>query len=271
MAIKDILLYLDNDDDCENRIRSTAKLSKQLGAHVAGLYITRMLQVHPYPYTYLPAAAFETMATDAEKKRAEMETLFSDLCAAEGVTGEFRSINSQLSIGISNQSRYADLLVLPRRPRGDSHFNFDFQLAEILPVSACPVLVLPNDIEAMVKLPKRVMLGWNGSHESARALSSALPMLSEVEKIDVVSVSEDETKAADIGRHLARHGIDVNVHLVEGSHFNAGSTLMNQAVSLESEMIVMGAYGHSRFREHLLGGATKYMLDNATLPVLYSH
>ena len=63
----------------------------------------------------------------------------------------------------------------------------------------------------------------------------------------------------------------MNVHLVEGDSFNVDSTLLNQAKSLESEMVVMGAYGHSRFREHLLGGATKYMLDHADLPVLYSH
>lgn len=238
---------------------------------MAGLYITRTLKVHPYPYTYLPAAAFETMATDAEKQRVEIENLFNNLCSAEGIAGEFRSINAQLSHGLSSQSRYADLLVLPKRPTGETHLNIDFQLSEILTVSACPVLVVPEGPDSMTQLPRRVMLAWNGSHESARALSSALPMLEQSEKVDIVSVSEDETEATDIARHLARHNIVVDVHLVDASSSNAGSTLLSQAVTLESDMVVMGAYGHSRFREQLLGGATKYMLEHATLPVLYSH
>lgn len=271
MAIKDILVYLDNDDACTNRIRSSAKLCHQLGAHLTGVYITRTLKVHPYPYTYLPASAFETMAANADIQRAEVEKIFLDLCSAEGITGEFRSINSQLSNGLSIQSRYTDLLIIPQRHGDEPNLNIEFQMAEILTSSACPVLVLPENSKAMTQLPSRVMIGWNGSHESARALMLALPMLSQVEKVDIVSVSTDDTEATDIARHLARHDLDVNVHLIEGNGSNVDGMLLNQALSLESEMVVMGAYGHSRFREHLLGGATKYMLDHAILPVLYSH
>lgn len=271
MAIKDIVIYLDNDEGCKNRIRSTAKLCHQLGAHLTGLYISRVLKVHPYPYTYLPTSAFETMAADAGKKRTEVEGLFTDLCSGEGINGEFRSDTSQLSDNLSIQSRYADLLVVPRRHGGEPNLNIEFQLPEILPTSACPVLVLPDNSTPMTQLPTRAMVAWNGSHESARALNSALPMLSQVNLIDIVSVSNDDAEANHIARHLAHHGFEVRVHLVEGSGFNAGKTLLDQAMSLESELLVMGAYGHSRFREHLLGGATRYMLDHANLPVLYSH
>jgi nucleotide-binding universal stress UspA family protein len=285
MAIKDVLVYLDNDTNCANRITSTAKLCSKLGAHLAGLYSYRMLKVHPYPYTYLPNSAFNTMEENARQQQEETRALFASNTAAEDISAEFRTVNDQfrtvsdqfrtvndqLSNALSIQSRYADLLVVPGRYGKNSNHNHDFQLAEILPISACPVLVLPEDQPAPTQLPKRVLVAWNGSHESARALSLAMPILEQAEQVDLVSVSSDEAEASDIAKHLTHHGIKVNVHLVEGSSFNAGKTLLNQAITLESELVVMGAYGHSRFREQVLGGATEYMIGHASLPVLFSH
>ena len=271
MAIKDVLVYLDNDTNCANRITSTAKLCSKLGAHLAGLYNYRMLKVHPYPYTYLPSSAFDTMDENAKQQQEETKALFADNTTAEGISGEFRTVNDRLSNALSIQSRYADLLVVPGRYGKNSNLNHDFQLAELLPISACPVLVLPEEQPAPTQLPKRILVAWNGSHESARALSLAMPILSQAEQVDLVSVASNEAEATDIAKHLSHHGIKVNVHPVEGSSFNAGKTLLNQAMTLESELVVMGAYGHSRFREQVLGGATEYMLGHANLPVLFSH
>jgi nucleotide-binding universal stress UspA family protein len=271
MAIKDVLVYLDNDTNCANRISATAKLCSKLGAHLAGLYSYRMLKVHPYPYAYLPNSAFENMDEKASQQHVETKALFAKNTAAEDISGEFRTVKDQLSTALSIQSRYADLLVVPGRHGKNSNLNHEFQLSEILPISACPVLVLPEDEPAPAQLPKRILVAWNGSHESARALSLAMPILSQAEQVDLVSVASNEAEATDIAKHLTYHGIKVNVHPVEGSRFNAGKTLLNQAMTLESELVVMGAYGHSRFLEQILGGATEYMLDHANLPVLFSH
>ena len=271
MAIKDVLVYLDNDINCANRITSTAKLCSQLGAHLAGLYCYRMMKVHPYPYTYLPDSAFHTMDEIARQQRNEIKAMFTEKSDIEGISVEFRSVDDQLSTALSIQSRYADLLVVPGRYKKNSNINHEFQIAEILPISACPVLVLPEEQPAPTQLPKRILVAWNGSHESARALSLAMPILEQAEQVDIVSVATNEAEATDIAKHIAHHGIKVNVHPVEGSSSNAGKTLLNQAMSLESDLIVMGAYGHSRLREQLLGGATEYMLDHANIPVMYSH
>lgn len=271
MAIKDVLVYLDNDTNCANRITATAKLCSKLDAHLAGLYSYRMLKVSPYPYAYMPNSAFDTMNDTAEQLENEAKALFADNTDAEDIAGEFRTVKDHLSDALSIQSRYADLIVVPGRYGKDSNLNHDFQLAEILSVSACPVLVLPEDEPAPTQLPKRVLVAWNGSHESARVLSQALPILSQAEQVDLVSVSSNKEEAADIAKHLARHGIQANIHPVEGSNFNAGETLLNQAMTLESELVVMGAYGHSRLRQRLLGGATEFMLGHANLPVLFSH
>ena len=96
-------------------------------------------------------------------------------------------------------------------------------------------------------------------------------MLNQVKKIDVLSVNHGDDEAKDIATHLNRHGIETEVHAVEEHLLDTGSVLLNQAFALESQLIIMGAYGHSRIRELMLGGATRHVLENVQLPVLFSH
>jgi len=96
-------------------------------------------------------------------------------------------------------------------------------------------------------------------------------MLSEVEKIDVVAITTEQAEATAIAQHINRHGFAAEVHLLEGSHSEEGKILLEQAEALDSQMIVMGAYGHSRIRELMLGGTTRHVLEHTSLPVLFSH
>ena len=273
MAIKSLLVYLDNDENCAKRITTAASLSNCLDAHLAGIYFTRMLQLYAYPHAYVPVGAYESMEAQAEEKRDQAKSEFTSKTNAENVDGEFRTATSPFINSLDIQSRYADLLILPQRNIGESDFNPHFNLSEILFSVACPVLVLPDAKEQafLTRLPHRVMVAWDGSRECARALNGAFPLLADVKHVDVVSVSSDETEATDIALHIARHGIEAKVHLVEGSSFDAGDTLIKQAMYLNSELIVMGAYGHSRIREKILGGTTRHMLDHAQSPILFSH
>ncbi|MFT5658163.1 MAG: nucleotide-binding universal stress UspA family protein [Gammaproteobacteria bacterium] len=269
MTIKDILVYLDNDKDCENRVEAAARLCKYYDAHIAGLYVTRTLNVHPY--SYMPAGAFKTLKTHAEEKRAEAKKVFIDKTNAENIGGKFRDSQDHLLNTLCVQSRYADLLIIPRRYNGESDLNQEYLEADTIMGAACPILVLPEGQSALAYPPKKVMLAWDGSHECARALHLALPMLTKASELDVVSVSSNETEANDIALHLTRHGIDATVHLLEGSSFDAGSLLLKQAIALKSDLIVMGAFGHTRLREQILGGATKYILSHSPLPILFAH
>jgi nucleotide-binding universal stress UspA family protein len=100
---------------------------------------------------------------------------------------------------------------------------------------------------------------------------AAMPMLSQVKKIDVVSVNSEDEGAREIAQHIARHGIEAKVHSVKDNQVDIGSILLDQAAGLDSQMIIMGAYGHSRIRELMLGGTTRHILEHVELPVLFSH
>lgn len=271
MPIKDLLVYLDNDDDCADRIQAAVDLSRLHDAHLVGVYFLRTLEVPPYPYAYVPATAYENFEEDTERWRDEAQALFSKITAAGNINGEFRSFEGQVIKNLSMQSRYADLLVAPRQAVESVNLNREFWVSDVLLHSACPVLVLPGGQYRPEFPPQQVLVAWDGGHECARALKAGLPMMGAAKHLDVVSVSSDETEAQDIALHLSRHGFETRVHIVGGSQFNAGDALLKQATYLGSNLVVMGAYGHSRLREHILGGATRHVLDNTELPVLFSH
>jgi nucleotide-binding universal stress UspA family protein len=125
---------------------------------------------------------------------------------------------------------------------------------------------------------RRVLIGWNGSPEAARAVHDALPLMVGAEAVTVVTIdpeggpgANEEGPGADIARHLARHGLPVMVRRVTGPAAAAGDLLLNEAADLGADLIVMGAFGHSRLREFVLGGATRTLLAQMTAPVLMAH
>ncbi len=271
MTIKDVLVYLDNDDDCAQRVLSAAQLCHYFDAHLTGLYAIRLLNIHHYPYAYLPADAFGALEAHATEQCDEAKAVFIEKANMGDASGEFRAVKGEIIEPLGIQSRYTDILVVPSHNVTNKKLNPRYIVSDVLLAAACPVLVLPEN-HSPIDLPlQRVLVAWDGSHECARALKSALPILVKTVEVDVVSVSSSKQDADDIAQHITRHGIKTNVHLVEGSSFDAGSTLLKHAESLNSQLIVMGAYGHSRLREQVLGGATQHILHHSSLPILFSH
>ena len=271
MTIKDILVYLDNDDDCAQRVLTAAQLCHYFDAHLTGLYAIRLLNVHHYSYAYLSVDAFGALEEHASEQCDEAKTVFIEKANMGDASGAFHAVKGEIIEPLGIQSRYTDILIIPSQHVTNKKLNPRYSVSDILLAAACPVLVLPEN-HSPINIPlQRVLLAWDGSHECARALKSALPMLVKAAEVDVVSVSSSKEDADDIALHITRHGIKANVHLVEGSTFDAGSTLLKQAENLNSQLIVMGAYGHSRLREQVLGGTTHHILHHARLPVLFSH
>jgi len=123
---------------------------------------------------------------------------------------------------------------------------------------------------------KRALLAWNASREATRATTDALPFLRAADKVVVAPVKPDraahgEAPGTDIGLYLSRHGVRVEVAAIEGTELDAGSALLSRAADLSIDLIVMGAYGHSRMSELILGGVTRTMMESMTVPVLMSH
>ena len=122
----------------------------------------------------------------------------------------------------------------------------------------------------------RVMVCWDGGRASTRAIGDAMPLLEKAKQIEVVVVGSkppksDEVSGADLGQHLARHGVNVDVKRITSPDIDVASTILSYAADASADLIVMGGYGHSRLREFILGGATRAILESMTVPVLMSH
>jgi len=141
--------------------------------------------------------------------------------------------------------------------------------------SGRPVLVVPYIHKDPLKLD-RVLVCWDGSREAARALGDAMPLLQRAAAVDVVVVTterakSDEIPGADVAQMLARHGLKVELQRIGASGIDIANTILNHAADTAADLIVMGAYGHARLREFVLGGTTRAMLSSMTVPVLMSH
>ena len=141
--------------------------------------------------------------------------------------------------------------------------------------SGRPVLVVPYIYNGEPKFD-RITVCWDGSRSAARAVADAMPLLKKAKAVDVVIVGtvppkSDETSGADLGQHLARHGLSVEVKRITSPDVDVANTILSHVADNSTDMLVMGAYGHSRLREFILGGATRGILQAMTVPTLMSH
>jgi nucleotide-binding universal stress UspA family protein len=137
------------------------------------------------------------------------------------------------------------------------------------------VLFVPYIQKGGLKLD-HVMVCWDGSRAATRAIGDAMPVLEKAKQVDLVIVAAKEPKTneisgADMGQHLARHDIKVDVKRITSPDIDAASTILSYAADASTDLIVMGGYGHSRLREFVLGGVTHSLLQSMTVPVLMSH
>jgi nucleotide-binding universal stress UspA family protein len=137
------------------------------------------------------------------------------------------------------------------------------------------MIVVPYIQKGPLKLDN-VMICWDGSRPAARAIGDAMPLLEKAGRVEIVIVTnergkQDEIEGADIGQHLARHGLKVDVHRLSGGTIDVADALLSHAADSGADFMVMGGYGHSRLREFVLGGVTRSILQSMTVPVLMSH
>ena len=137
------------------------------------------------------------------------------------------------------------------------------------------MIVVPYIQKAPLKLD-RVMACWDGSRQAARAIADAMPFLEKAGRVQIVIVSNergktDEIEGADMGAHLARHGLKVEVKRIDGVSIDVADALLSHAADSGADFMVMGGYGHSRLREFVLGGVTHTIMRSMTVPVLLSH
>ena len=280
MAYKDLLVHLDDSRGCAKRIDAAVRLAGQHGAHLTGVYPLVEIPLLNYIREQIPRDIQASLEAEAKAQAETALTGFREAAERGGVAYETRTdhaLDTTLANVLSMHARYADLAVLGQVKPEEPPYIGSHLPEEVVLASGRPVLVVPYDWAAG-RLGERVLIAWDASREAARAVSDALPILERAESVLVVSVNPRQTPlghgelpGADIALHLARHEIDVEVQSIEVDQMDVGEALFSFAADGARDLLVMGAYAHSRVRELVLGGATRTVLERMTLPVLMAH
>ncbi|MBK8738930.1 MAG: universal stress protein [Betaproteobacteria bacterium] len=279
MSFKTMVVHLDNDRRCAERIELAAKLALEFDAHLTGLFLMREPEIPNYARVEIGTEYLEGRLRDWQQRQIErMSAEFSQRTAQAGVTGaEFRFDDHWPVDAIATHARYADLLILGQTDRDDENSLMEAAFpGQAVLASGRPVLLIPS-VGAYPTVGKRVLVAWDAGREAARAVTDALPFLQSAAKVTVLAVNpETSTRhgaqpGADIGLFLARHGVRVEATESHAGDVDVGAWLLSRAFDLEADLIVMGGYGHSRVREMAFGGVTRTILGEMTVPVLMSH
>ena len=277
MAIKNLLVHIDHSTACEHRVKAAIELATEYKARLSALFVVPDYFVPSYVEAQISADIIAEINEQAVERAREAQSKVKAQIEAAGLKVDCYIEEGNLVGILSDYARYTDLLLLGQSQTDDPD-NISEGLANHLVLEGgVPCLVIPY-IGTRQTLGKRVLLAWNESRESARALRDALPILQAADRVTVLLIkpkSHDEKHTAIeekvILSYLADHGVEGKINLCIDKHLDPGDTMLAQAADNDIDLIVMGAYGHSRLREIVLGGATRHLLKEMTVPVLISH
>jgi len=279
MTYKTILVHVDETARCATRLDVAFELARAFGAHVAALALAPDISVPPsVEVAYGPELA-------AAHERAIRETLdpakseFSQRARRAGVPAtEWREARGDPVAAAALHARYADLLIVGQSDPGDARSRPARGFLEQLILSAGrPILVIPYAGQ-FTGIGSKALVAWNASRESTRAVTDALPLLERAKSVAVVVVDPQDaagdhgdTPGGDVSLYLARHGVKAMAYPTPSGGVDVGDVILSRASDLGADLIVMGAWGRSRARELIMGGATRSLLEHMTVPVLLSH
>lgn len=274
MAYKDILVHVDNTPHSKLRLGLAAKLAQAQDAHVIALNV-RTRPVLPQFITAQYGPQIERIRDEFNAEAArEARAVFDSIQPSHGVTTEWRDVDGSLVESVALHARYADVTVIGQSENDEGERPLPDAL--VMDVGR-PVLVVPY-AGSFDTIGERVLVAWNGSREATRAVHDALPILKKAKLAHVIAVNPSggmaghgDVPGADICLHLSRHGVNAVCEHIKSEDLNVGEMLLSRAADESADLIVMGAYGRSRLRELVLGGATRHLLRHMTVPVLMSH
>jgi nucleotide-binding universal stress UspA family protein len=260
MAYKDLLVIVDDDPRARERVSHAADLAERFDAHLTGLCVSSI------------------SAPEMPQRTAAARELFEDAIGRRDISAEWRAATGFPVDVAAVQARYADLVVLGQLDPEDAQAPVNSPPPEDIALSVGrPTLVIPY-VGSYRPIGRHALIAWDASREATRAVNDAIPLLATATTVTVLTVDpaigrteHGEVPGTDIALHLARHGVKAQVEKTVSGGVGIGDVLLSRASDLGADLLVMGAYGHSRVRELVLGGATRTVLMSMTLPVFMSH
>jgi nucleotide-binding universal stress UspA family protein len=298
MDIRDILVCLDPTDAGEGRLRLAAAIARGCGAHLSAAYVLPEAIPGALPYgdglsvapptseAWMPNPAAIAGGVPASGEGSDttrgpvladiIEQRFREEVRPHALAGDWHLFGSGEGADLAALVRTVDLVVFGQTSP-DWRVPTGFRPEDIIVAGGRPLLMVPY-AGAFATVGRRVLVAWDGTREAARALHDALPLIGKAVAATVMTVRDDEADferdAAALARlvqHLSRHGIRATHEQTVRGDVPIADLILSRAADLDIDLIVAGAYHHSQFREALIGGVSRDLLDHMTVPVLMSH
>jgi nucleotide-binding universal stress UspA family protein len=282
MSYKDIVVFVDRSAASDARLAVAAQMSTRFAAHVAAVYPSGSDTPPFIGDGVMTASVYEqvlrAIEEGIERREQEAKARFDQARQRLDVAIEWRCARGEPVEQAGLHARYADIVVLGQvQAQADPADDPTLRPEEVIFASSRPAIVIPHGHKPRA-IGDNVVVAWNASRESARAVWDALPLLKSAREVTVLVLDPKRGPAAhgpmpgaDIAKHLARHDIRTQVERLASDDQNSAEALLRRASELGADLLVMGAYGHSRLREFVLGGMTRSMLQHMSIPVLMSH
>jgi nucleotide-binding universal stress UspA family protein len=277
MMIKDLVVNLPVEGKPTAAVDYAVSIAETFGAHLSGIAFAYEPVVAPTVMGGVPSDWIDAQRAESAKAADAVAARFEAAVKRAGLSAEHRILPATVGGAADLFGRIArrfDLAVVgqtePDRPAPE-----ELIIESALFESGRPVIVVPYIQKQGLKLD-RALVCWDGSRTATRAIADSLPFLTRSKAIDVVIIAggrakSDEIPGADIGQHLARHGLKIEVKRIVAADIDVPNAILSYAADSSADFLVMGGYGHSRLREFVLGGATRGILTSMTVPVLMSH
>lgn len=267
MSIKSILVDVSSPSD--PILAFAGELARRFGSELYGLYARRAWAAPLLPSVRDVLATIDHELSDS----IERERSFEASCKAQGVLSHWEERQGSRVALLAKASCAADIAIVQQQaetaPWGQ---NLDDLPERLVLASACPVLMVPLAGNASAK-GERVLIAWKNCREAARAARDSMPFLKRAKSVTILTVGTSQNSAASepLSALLKKHGIQTASKHIEGSDASIADTILAEAKALACDLLVMGAYGHWRVQELVLGGVTQEIVGKATLPVFFSH
>jgi nucleotide-binding universal stress UspA family protein len=282
MAYKTIIVCLNEIARNPVLLDLTSDIAAQQSAHVIGLYVLPAVRIYPAVGPGMYAEVVEEFRESFKARAADVRRQFDTHMQTKGLEAEWRFVDSrssEMAATVIEHARQSDLMVVSQvNPDTHSDSGIEADFAERVVMDAGrPVLVVPA-FGTFSRCGPRALVAWNGRREAARAAFDAVPLLKACDAVQLTWLDPQNDMdvpgslaGTELATALARHGVKVTAEGMPTSGIGAGEALLSHASDLGADLLVMGAYGHSRTREYVFGGATRTIFGSMTIPVLMSH
>lgn len=280
MAYKNLLVLIDETKANAGRMAAALALARSRKAYVAGLYVIAEPDLSGFVRAQIPDEVLEEQRARAEETAEAAVAAFRELAEREGVAADGRIARAQaheVAALIALQARYADLVIAGQAAPEEPGPGGRQMVADLVLSAGRPVLVIPY-IGVARPIGRTVTVAWDAGREAARAVADAMPFLEAAERVHVLVVNpvtgaqaHGPEPGADIALSLARHGVKAEVEVTSAPDIEEGEAILSWLADSGSDLLVMGAYGHGRMRELVLGGVSRLVLESMTCPVLMAH